>query len=1458
VRIAAVALVVAATVRGRPPEVIDAFESIAAWEARPADGVTMRLTADSGFRGRALRIDFDFHGGGGYAVAHRAIDLALPPNYEIAFRIRGNSQPNTLEMKLVDSTGDNVWWSNQQRFEFPAAWREVVRKKRHVTFAWGPAGGGELHRAKAIEFAITAGTGGKGTVWLDELELRPLEPDRPYDLVPNVSATSSRTSPQYAMDGDTNTSWRAPGSLQTLTIDFKRRREFGGLVLDWEPGRHASDYVVETSRDSAEWTTAYTVARGNGGRDYLFLPESDARLVRLRLLRGAPAYALREVTVEPLAWSASLNDFFAAVATDAPRGSYPKYLTGRQSYWTVAGTDHDREEALINEEGAIEIGQGRPSIEPFLFVNGRLITWADVDSTTQSLDAELPHPKVVWHSGPISLAITAIATGAADSSVVRVRYEVRSPQSVRLYLALRPFQVNPSWQFLGGGGGVAPAREIRRVGDTVRVDSARAFVALTNPARFAAATFDEGDITDCLRRGALPSSDVARDVFGHASAAMQFDLTRDSSVEIAIPLHRASRSSATPWATVLARSTRAWRARFDRVHIELPRSASRITQTLYANLAYILINRDGPALQPGSRAYSRSWIRDGSLEATALLRLGQTDAAREFLEWYAKFQYQNGKVPCCVDHRGADPVPEHDSNGEFIYLAAEYWRHTGDRAMVERLWPRIVRAVAYLDSLRHSEMGGDSLFAGLLPPSISHEGYSAKPMHSYWDDFFALRGFKDAATLAQALGKPEAPRFATIRDEFRRDFYRSIERAMQRHHIDFIPGAADLGDFDATSTTIALSPVGELGRLPRAAVERTFERYWTEFVARRDGANAWEAYTPYELRTVGSMVRLGSRERAVALLDFFFTHQRPAGWHHWAEVVWRDPAAPKFIGDMPHTWVGSDYIRSVLDMLAYEREEDSSLVIGAGVPDEWLDAEPGVVVRNLSTHYGPLSFTMRRVGGNVRVRLERGVRIPPGGIVVDSIRVRELPATVTTSLKRTAIRPNHVRVEAPTRLDRPLLRLVVDVNDPEPARVAEAPLVVVEQRPGEVAAQIRSRAHRVVCSPKMVAIIGHAQRIFDATIDRFGRIVKRGAILRDVQRRIAVPIPHPQQHPRERRRKNLPASFGDRMLRLPNATCANWQRSRVVARHRARVIVDTDEVDRLANHGHVVGRELRPRLAEDLAHLVRVRAQTDRIEVLPVHVRVGALRRRLIGARSGRGILRLEIHDDADRAALRPTLAAIGEHRCAMRSHQVVCRDRGLEEIAMARSERAVEIAAIGHDPWLVERCPHGHAITERAVHHRRIVGKPVRAVAVQPSTTVIERRGQIPVVERHVRRDAIFEQRIDQSPIEVEAAFVHGATTSRQHATPRDAEAIRVEAELTHQGDVVAIPSIVIAGDIASLTVRGAPRRTREAMPDARTRTIGERRAFDLIRGRRCSPEKPVGEAIPLTHRRNGQSWLG
>jgi hypothetical protein len=306
---------------------------------------------------------------------------------------------------------------------------------------------------------------------------------------------------------------------------------------------------------------------------------------------------------------------------------------------------------------------------------------------------------------------------------------------------------------------------------------------------------------------------------------------------------------------------------------------------------------------------------------------------------------------------------------------------------VRRQWPRVVRTVAYLDTMRAQRRTAQwraperREFFGLVLPSISHEGY-ANPVHSYWDDFFAYRGYVAAVYLAGVMKDRDAlRRFAASRDTFAADLAASVAATMEKHGIDYVPGCAELGDLDATSTTVALAPTGAADLLPEAAVRRTFDRYWDFFTARRDGREAWDGFTPYETRVIGTFVRLGMRDRARDALAFFLDHRLTAGWRQWPEVAYRDPRTPKFLGDLPHTWVGSDYARSVLDMIAYDRDRDSTLVLAAGLPLAWIRGG-GLEVHDLRTPYGRLNATFAERGDAVGVEIAGGLRVPPGGIVV--------------------------------------------------------------------------------------------------------------------------------------------------------------------------------------------------------------------------------------------------------------------------------------------------------------------------------------------------------------------------------------------------------------------------------------------------------------------------------------------
>jgi hypothetical protein len=865
---------------------LDTFDTATGWAAIHTDDVSATLRPVAGRVGQAICLAYDFNGVSGAASIRKTLPIDYPDGFALSFDVRGHMPPNTLQLKLVDDSGDNVWWFQQPHFVPTGTWTTVQATSRQVEFAWGPVKDRALRHTRDIEFVVYAEAqpgqaANRGEVCFDNLRLTPRMPEAVAVPPPTPNAVF----------------------------------------------------------------------------------ESRARQVR--------------------------------------RGLYPRGFSGEQSYWTIVGVDGgSRDSALLSEDGAVEIVRGGFSIEPFLVSGGKLITWADV-TTTQSLrDRYLPMPSVRWATGGLTLDTTVFAQGPAGASRLLLSYRVANDsdtaRDVTLALATRPFQVNPPTQFLNAPGGTSPIHDLAWDGRALTVNGARKVVPLQATTAFVASASAPKALGERLDAGERPSMKAIHDATGFAQGALLYDLHVPAhghvDLGVVVPVKQGDvvdvPSDAGTWLATQADAVAAvWHEKLDRVDMTVPSTAQPIVDTMKSGVAQMLMSRDGPALQPGTRSYARTWVRDGAMMLEGLLRTGHEDVASAFIRWYAPHQFSSGKVPCCVDARGSDPVPENDSHGELIFSVAELWRYTHDRGTVDALWPHVEKAVTYMDTLRASERqparlrNADRPLYGLMPASISHEGYSTKPMHSYWDDFWALKGYDDAVELAAALGHADkVPAYTASRDQFRGDLHASIEAAVKARGIDFLPGSAELGDFDATSTTIALSPGGEQSRLPKALVEHTFERYWQGFVARRDGQVAWEDYTPYEVRTIATFVRLGWRDRVNDLIAFFFADRRPAAWNQWAEVVGRDPRKPRFVGDMPHAWIASDFVRSALDLFAYDREADGSMVLAAGVQPGWLEGE-GIAIRDLRTPYGRLGYTLVAKGAQVTLTITQPIH-PPGGVIL--------------------------------------------------------------------------------------------------------------------------------------------------------------------------------------------------------------------------------------------------------------------------------------------------------------------------------------------------------------------------------------------------------------------------------------------------------------------------------------------
>ncbi len=982
---------------------MDDFSRPGSWLAVASGEAELKLTSEPCDGGQALRLDFDFKGGGGFVVARKEFTMRLPEAYAFSFKVRGAVPKNKLEFKMADPGGRNVWRWQEDAFDFQNKPRELLLKSSQIEFAWGPAGGGTLRKLGAVEFVISAGPGGKGTVWLEDFRFV----DRTIRKAPVVAAAGSAKGcdPQSVLVKNAKSGWRsAPGDGKPwLQIDFHQAREYGGLIVDWEPKPAKRACTVQASDDGRKWRTLHRSRSAEGPRSFVCLPNGESRFLRLAF--DGPA-AIRRMEVQPFDFSRSLVDFFHAVAERSPRGRHPRWLLREQSYWTCAGVPDGQTCALINEEGLVEPDKGTFSLEPFLHANGKLLTWADAKRSVRMEEDGLAIPSAKWKLPGLALETTAFATGHGSDAVLFVRYRVSNtgnrPRKAKLFVALRPYLVNPPWQGWQGLGGVIQIKDIAWKQSAVQVNGDKWIVPLTKPAAFGTAAFEQGVIADYLAGGKLPSQSSVSDDFGFASAAMRFDLTlaagASREVFVAVPFGVKRKLDAkqlrhlagTDGAAQFAEAVRVMRERLASVSFKMPAGVAREAALTFRTAAgQILINRDGPAIQPGPRRYTRSWIRDGAIMGAALLRIGDLRALPEFIRWYAPFQRKDGFVPCCVDRTGPDWLVEHDSHGQLIYGVMESFRFTGDRKFLKEMWPYVRKAARFIEQLRAQRMTPEYRKPdrkdryGLLPESASHEGYLAHPVHSYWDDFWALRGLKDAVAIASELGHTkEAADFIALAASFRETLRLSIRAVIAAKKLQYIPGSVEWADFDPTATSNAVTLLQGMADLPAEQLDGMFDLFVHDFRRKHGGDMPWNNYTAYEIRIIGALVHLGKRAEALELLTFYLADRRPRAWNQWPEISWKDPRSPGHLGDVPHTWIASEYMLVFAHLFAYEREDDDALIIGAGVDDRWL-AGKGIAVRGLPSWHGSLDLTMKRkADGSLLVELGGKLRLPRGGFVV--------------------------------------------------------------------------------------------------------------------------------------------------------------------------------------------------------------------------------------------------------------------------------------------------------------------------------------------------------------------------------------------------------------------------------------------------------------------------------------------
>ncbi len=370
-----------------------------------------------------------------------------------AFGCAGAVETNDLEIKLVDSSGHNVWRHVHKESSAASALEELSNRQPRVRVRLGSGERRRHPRSSArSRLPIVAREGGAGTLWVSDFRIE--------DHRPLTGATASASS---ALAG-----FAADQALAGVRLDRRvpmMRSPGSPWTSPSRAGSAGSSSIGGTAHPPAAFVCADRCMVGVGGRyTRRGAPAARAAMSTCRIPEDA---FLRLELNEPTAGAALHPQSFefsvpsrpsGTTSLDhEPRGWYPRWLHREQTLWTPIGTSNGTHCALMNEEGMVEMAPGSFSIEPMVCDRRSALYLGRCHSAAGTARWLPPVPSCDLGNRRLAPASAGPRQRRAGSFRLRYRLENLSDRSLsaRLLVLVRPFQVTPPWQSVGKIGGVS-------------------------------------------------------------------------------------------------------------------------------------------------------------------------------------------------------------------------------------------------------------------------------------------------------------------------------------------------------------------------------------------------------------------------------------------------------------------------------------------------------------------------------------------------------------------------------------------------------------------------------------------------------------------------------------------------------------------------------------------------------------------------------------------------------------------------------------------------------------------------------------------------------------------------------------------------------------------------------------------------------------------------------------------
>lgn len=341
--------------------------------------------------------------------------------------------------------------------------------------------------------------------------------------------------------------------------------------------------------------------------------------------------------------------------------------------------------------------------------------------------------------------------------------------------------------------------------------------------------------------------------------------------------------------------------------------------------------------------YHGFYLRDSADFVRMYDTSGYPELGRQVVDFFATKQRDNGNF---LSQEG-----QYDGWGEALWTYAEHYRMTHDKRFAAEVYPRILRAVEWLEPA----LAADPLH---LMPATDVRDNEFVPGHLTGYNFLALDGLRAAQLFAHDLGHHEdEKRFRAIEDRLRAALMKQLE--VVAPHGGYIPPSLDPGaagtDWGNLLSVVPEEQLDAFDPHVTATLRSTQAKYQEGLMTyRQTGQGEYLHHYLTIKNTLTELVR-GEQEQVIRELYAVLLHTSSthAGWEYSIRP-WGDR---DFSGNLaPHGWFAAEYRNLLRNMMVRERGETLHLL--SAVSPEWIGAGKQIVVERAATYLGTVNMKL--------------------------------------------------------------------------------------------------------------------------------------------------------------------------------------------------------------------------------------------------------------------------------------------------------------------------------------------------------------------------------------------------------------------------------------------------------------------------------------------------------------------